>query len=133
MTKEYKEYLLSNEWKQKKKTLIKLYKGRCCNCEKTERLEVHHMTYMNIFCEPNNDLRVLCHSCHTMWHLNALTEYEYKKIKRFSLKNSGRSRPKSKMPNNIKKQINSEKQIKLRSNYRKKVKKINKRSRHKLH
>ena len=101
MTKEYRDYLLSFEWRAKKDELIKLYKHRCCNCGSDEKLEVHHMTYINIFYEKNEDLRVLCSSCHKLWHLKGLSKPEYKKIKYYFLKSQKEGKTSTKKVNLI--------------------------------
>ena len=64
---EYKEYLQSNDWKNKKK--VKYKKPRkCAICTATQNLDVHHLNYKNLFDVELSDLRVLCHRCHFLVH-----------------------------------------------------------------
>jgi 5-methylcytosine-specific restriction endonuclease McrA len=65
---EYKEYLLSDEWKKKRKAVLKRAGYRCQLCNSNENLHVHHRTYENIFHEDLGDLTVLCGNCHKIFH-----------------------------------------------------------------
>jgi len=65
----YQEYLLSEEWKEKRKIVIKRdwWKCRCCNSKNS--LNVHHRTYSTIHTEEEiNDLTLLCNKCHELIH-----------------------------------------------------------------
>ncbi len=64
---DYKKYLLSKEWKEKRAEAILLANGRCRVCNTSQRLEVHHRTYDRIGNEIQDDLTVLCHSCHALF------------------------------------------------------------------
>jgi hypothetical protein len=67
----YKEYILSPEWKARA-TAAKVKAGwRCqlCNEEGDERtLHAHHRTYKNIGHEDPTDITVLCSDCHAKFH-----------------------------------------------------------------
>ncbi len=66
--KKYKKYLLSNEWAQLKIDLFE-YRGKECEkCGETKYLQVHHLSYKNIFHEEPEDLMILCKSCHKKEH-----------------------------------------------------------------
>jgi|TARA_R110000803_G_scaffold171655_1_gene234545 5-methylcytosine-specific restriction endonuclease McrA len=66
--KKYKKYLLSDEWAQLKIDLFK-YRGKECEkCGETKYLQVHHLSYKNIFHEEPEDLMILCKSCHRKEH-----------------------------------------------------------------
>ncbi len=66
--KKYKKYLLSDEWAQLKIDLFK-YRGKECEkCGETKYLQVHHLSYKNIFQEEPEDLMILCKSCHKKEH-----------------------------------------------------------------
>ena len=68
MNQEYKQYLLSKEWKQKRITILKT-RNSCECCKSQKVLQVHHLHYRNIFCEDlEKDLVVLCKKCHKMVH-----------------------------------------------------------------
>lgn len=68
MNKEYKAYLLSPEWKAKRKQALQHYGKKCCRCHRTKNLQIHHKTYINIFNEPVEDLMVLCKRHHEEIH-----------------------------------------------------------------
>ncbi len=67
--KKYYQYLRSLEWKKKRQEAFKIHGKVCRNCGATERLEVNHKTYKNLFNEDIvNDLEILCHYCHCTYH-----------------------------------------------------------------
>lgn len=64
----YYDYLKSNEWAQIK---LDLYESRCKQCEVCEskrNVQVHHLTYKNVFNEEPEDLILLCKNCHEKEH-----------------------------------------------------------------
>lgn len=72
-------YLNRAHWKTTRiKKLLSV--NQCEICGSQDNLQVHHKTYENIFCEPLEDLEVLCCRCHarvrmdrfrqTMWGCN---------------------------------------------------------------
>jgi 5-methylcytosine-specific restriction endonuclease McrA len=64
----YRAYLQSPEWGQFREIAF-LYHGRVCSgCGASKRLEVHHMTYRNLFHESVEDVEILCHFCHKTEH-----------------------------------------------------------------
>lgn len=44
---------------------------RCQTCGSTERLQVHHRTYLRRGREMSRDLMVLCEPCHKLFHENS--------------------------------------------------------------
>ena len=72
MNREYKKYLASNDWKNKR--LLKLgrkgwSKKRCAVCGQMTNLEVHHLIYRNDLKKvTQTDLRILCKRCHKLSH-----------------------------------------------------------------
>lgn len=64
---EYREYLGSEEWKKKRGEKLK-NKKNCSICWSCDNIDIHHLTYKNIFNEPTTDLRRLCRSCHQLTH-----------------------------------------------------------------
>lgn len=64
---EYKEYLKSDDWKEKRKRKYKKPR-KCAICASTEKLDVHHLNYKNLVDVDSSDLRVLCHRCHFLAH-----------------------------------------------------------------
>lgn len=65
----YDQYLLSDWWKERKRTKI-LSVGCCCEeCGIVNViLHVHHLTYKNLGNERDEDLQVLCEPCHKAKH-----------------------------------------------------------------
>lgn len=68
MTEEYKEYLNSIEWKNKREQVLKRDKYKCKRCANNVNLHVHHGTYARIFKENLDDLFTLCIGCHELYH-----------------------------------------------------------------
>ena len=65
---DYKEYIKSAAWYQKRLARLKKDKYTCQKCGDTEFLEVHHLTYDNLGDEPMEDLVCLCRACHQKVH-----------------------------------------------------------------
>ncbi len=75
MTKEnYQEYLKSNHWDNVRNAMRNLKKTHKCELcgNVNEVLEVHHISYEHIGNERQDDLVVLCHSCHDRVHSSGL-------------------------------------------------------------
>jgi hypothetical protein len=67
-TKEtYREYLKSEHWQQTR-TKKRRRNKQCGICGATSRLDVHHLTYRQLFNVEQSDLRVLCRTCHDLAH-----------------------------------------------------------------
>ena len=66
----YYEYLKSKEWYKKTQECKRLSDNRCSRCGSDRALEVHHITYVNLYNENQNDLECLCHLCHAIEHRN---------------------------------------------------------------
>ena len=65
----YKNYLLTEHWKNTKERFYKTKKNKSCKiCDSKKRLNVHHKTYTNIGKELMRDLVCLCESCHEDVH-----------------------------------------------------------------
>lgn len=81
---EYKEYLLSDDWKQKRRQKL-LKKRHCAVCSSKKELHVHHLNYKNLFDVEMSDLRVLCKRCHFLAHdLMKEGKIKYKKTNHHS-------------------------------------------------
>lgn len=71
-TQQYKDYIRSDEWEDKKQERMKI--DKCCvMCErpldKIKKINVHHVTYARLGHEDVlNDLVTLCGSCHKKIH-----------------------------------------------------------------
>lgn len=86
MSKEYDEYLASDEWKETREE-IKDKRGRKCEiCGSTENLVVHHTkpAYNYLHDEVNHIelMRVLCKKCHDTYHALKDIDEEAKDIDR---------------------------------------------------
>jgi 5-methylcytosine-specific restriction endonuclease McrA len=63
------KYLKSQEWKDKRKLVLKRDHYKCKSCKSYNNLEVHHLSgYSDIPNEPTKSLVTLCRSCHQAWH-----------------------------------------------------------------
>jgi len=72
MTAAYLDYLESKEWWDVRKRMLQRAGYRCerCGCcgSSNNALDVHHQTYVNLGNEPDDDLEVLCRTCHRNDH-----------------------------------------------------------------
>ena len=64
----YYRYLHSEDWKWKKAKALKRAEYRCSLCGTGKNLEVHHITYKNLFNEDDDDLLAVCENCHKKIH-----------------------------------------------------------------
>lgn len=63
----YREYIDSEEWKDR----VNQYKdeaGWQCSCGSTDHITGHHKTYVNLGNELQEDIEILCWSCHQERH-----------------------------------------------------------------
>lgn len=73
----YHAYLRSYEWRMKRVKIITRDNGRCRLCGSKTNLQIHHLTYKNIFKEKDKDLITLCVDCHK--YVETLKESDWKK------------------------------------------------------
>lgn len=66
----YAEYLQTPEWKATRENAVRRARGCCQTCSSTDRLNVHHRTYIRRGQEYSSDLIVLCEPCHKIFHDN---------------------------------------------------------------
>ena len=65
----YAEYIVSPEWKRRRKLYFLSHKKQCTVCETTKgRIVLHHMRYNHVGNEPDEDLVALCWDCHEEFH-----------------------------------------------------------------
>lgn len=77
----YKAYLKSNQWKEKRRTALEFYGNSCGLCGSKHDLQVHHRSYKNIYKETMADLMILCETCHYRYHRNEKEKRESRKSK----------------------------------------------------
>lgn len=72
---DYENYLKSDKWRRIATERIRIDGYKCCSCgcrgTTANPLEVHHLSYRNIYHEENRiyeDLVTLCHICHKQLH-----------------------------------------------------------------
>ena len=64
---DYENYILSDEWKNKRKKRMQIDGGKCQSCGKPAQ-HVHHLTYRRFKNELMDDLTSLCMDCHDRQH-----------------------------------------------------------------
>ncbi|WP_379093298.1 HNH endonuclease [Pedobacter sp. UC225_65] len=64
----YRQYLLSDEWKVKRKLVFERDSNTCQFCLVVPAVDVHHLHYKNKYDEPLEDLRSTCTHCHWLIH-----------------------------------------------------------------
>lgn len=64
----YRDYLLSDTWKNKRTSYYKTHKKECRACGKTYKIHLHHKTYIRLGNERDADLVPLCSTCHSALH-----------------------------------------------------------------
>lgn len=67
-TKQYRAYLQSPEWREKRNRVMRRAGGRCEGCGERSATEVHHKTYDRVFDEMLFDLVAVCSPCHRKFH-----------------------------------------------------------------
>lgn len=73
----YREiYLNSDHWKTLRELAFKAHGRRCERCRKSFQIDVHHLTYRNIFDVTAADLQVLCRRCHGKTHKHNLHTFD---------------------------------------------------------
>lgn len=70
MDNNYKKYLNSKEWKEKRDKRLEIDGFKCTCCGTKDRLNVHHTTYERLGHESMEDLITLCNDCHKAIHNN---------------------------------------------------------------
>lgn len=65
----YAKYLESDAWKELRDRVLRAAGFRCRLCNRPHRtLQLHHRTYVRVGHEHDDDLTVLCPSCHEAYH-----------------------------------------------------------------
>ncbi len=64
----YKQYLLSEHWKELRLRKMRESGFRCEKCNGSNSLQVHHLHYRDILNAGLDQLQTLCELCHTKTH-----------------------------------------------------------------
>jgi hypothetical protein len=64
----YDYYLTTPAWRRRRDAAVERDGGRCQNCGADDDLQVHHISYGNVFDEQPEDLVTLCIRCHKREH-----------------------------------------------------------------
>jgi 5-methylcytosine-specific restriction endonuclease McrA len=67
-TDSYEKYIHSTQWKLMREWLFHFRGKKCEQCNKTNNLNVHHLTYDHLYHEKPTDLIILCRECHKKAH-----------------------------------------------------------------
>ncbi len=65
---EYRYYIESDWWAQRRQRALAMAEQRCQICCSTGPLDVHHRSYERLYREADADLVVLCKECHALFH-----------------------------------------------------------------
>ena len=72
----YEIYLESEQFADLRKKVLRRDNNKCRACGSTENLQVHHLSYKNIYHEELDDLVCLCRNCHAAFHaVNELQKF----------------------------------------------------------
>lgn len=84
--REYEEYLVSDDWMEKRKLAYEAADYRCATCGKKRSLNAHHLVYRNLHdVDPITELLVLCKKCHKIAHIvNTKNKSRYEAIQRIT-------------------------------------------------
>lgn len=79
------EYLKSGHWQIFRRKALQNRAFTCENCgERQKPLDVHHLTYKNLWNEQLEDVEVLCRKCHNKKHhksiFNIILIWLYRKL-----------------------------------------------------
>jgi len=82
----YKLYLESEDWEEKRAVAYKAADYRCATCGGKKKLNAHHLVYRNLYdVDPITELLVLCEDCHAIaHHVNTKNKSRYEAIQRIT-------------------------------------------------
>jgi len=61
-------YYKTEHWRERRKEALEDSDNMCDECGSKNNLQVHHKNYFSLFREEDDDLVVLCKSCHEDLH-----------------------------------------------------------------
>lgn len=65
---EYEAYLQSEQFDKLRQKVLARDGNKCIVCGEADTLQIHHLTYRNIYHEDTGDLVTLCRRCHAIYH-----------------------------------------------------------------
>lgn len=68
----YLAYLNTPDWRRRRNRALQLANWQCQHCAAKRDLEVHHKTYERLGAEWDDDLEVVCTTCHDGVHLDEM-------------------------------------------------------------
>lgn len=68
MNSKYEEYLQTEQFDKLRQTVLLRDHNRCVICGSISELQIHHLTYRNVYHENTQDLITLCRKCHATYH-----------------------------------------------------------------
>ena len=68
---DHAEYMNTDHWRQRRVGYYAVHPRRCHSCGSTDAVELHHLSYDNVYAEPDEDLMALCDGCHAFVHIIA--------------------------------------------------------------
>ena len=75
MNEEYKNYLRSKDWKERRKEFLEQSNYECEECGE-KATQVHHLNYGCLGEEEREDVEILCKNCHILKELEKGTDLE---------------------------------------------------------
>jgi 5-methylcytosine-specific restriction endonuclease McrA len=75
LSDKYRNYIASIEWQAFRNLILKERGRKCEKCGVSQvKLQVHHLTYVNLGHEKFEDVQVLCKPCHDAIHFPPLSQ-----------------------------------------------------------
>ena len=65
---EYENYLQSDDWREKRRLVLRRCGNICECCLQNDAIQVHHTNYKTLFDEVAWDLKGVCITCHKRLH-----------------------------------------------------------------
>ncbi len=75
---QYKEYIKSVAWRNKRFAYYNKYKKECVLCKTSRQIGLHHIDYTRLGNELDQDLIALCWGCHERYHRQHGTKKDMK-------------------------------------------------------
>ena len=66
--RKYHQYINSPQWRALKRRIIQQRGSNCERCGKFGAVDLHHLTYVRLGRELDEDLKLYCQTCHRLMH-----------------------------------------------------------------